>query len=71
MSQNSYMPAFLTSTKAICKAFRVGTPRVHQWVQQGAPIAVDRDARGIPVRYYAEAMRLYLWLEARGKPDGQ
>ena len=60
-----YRPALLNSMAAICKTFVVGQTKVREWVEAGAPIAVEHDAGGAPVRYRCEVMRLYLWLEAR------
>ena len=60
-----YEPKILRSLAEICEAFGVGQERVRTWVQQGAPIDVEADDRGIIIRYRTEMVRLYLWLEAR------
>ena len=65
MPEVAYSPVMLNSTGAICKYFGVGAQRVREWSQAGAPIAVEYDAKGVPVRYRCEAMRLYLWLEGK------
>lgn len=59
----AYAPVVLTSMDKICKHFGVGQPKVREWAQAGAPIAVVRDAQGSPVRYWCEVMRLYAWVE--------
>lgn len=69
MDQPTYTPVVLKSLAEICKAFGVGTSRVREWVQAGAPIAVEQDAWGSPVRYRCELYRLYLWLERKDGRD--
>lgn len=66
-AQPSYTPVLLLSLGEICKTFGVGTPRVRQWVKDGAPIAVELNELGEPVRYRAELLRLYVWLEENKK----
>lgn len=61
--QSAYVPVVLKSMTEICKTFGVGQPKVREWVQAGAPIAVEYDGWGSPVRYRCELYRLYLWLE--------
>lgn len=63
----SYHPVMLKSLAEICDTFGVGPERVRTWVQEGAPVAIEEDDRGNRVRYRAEMVRLYLWLEARRK----
>lgn len=63
----AYVPVVLKSMAEICKSFGVGTQRVREWVEAGAPIAVEEDGRGNPVRYRCEVMRLYCWLEGQKK----
>ena len=67
MDQPTYVPVVLKSMAEICKAFGVGQPKVREWVEAGAPIAVEKDGRGNPVRYRSELNRLYLWLEGQKK----
>ena len=65
MEQPTYVPVVLKSMDEICKAFGVGQPKVREWVESGAPIAVECNVSGTPVRYRSELNRLYFWLEGR------
>lgn len=66
--QSAYVPVVLKSMNEICKAFGVGQPKVREWVEAGAPIAVECNNSGTPVRYRSELNRLYLWLEGWKNP---
>ena len=65
----SYTPKILRSLAEIKDVFGVGERRIKLWVQQGAPIAVERE--GNNVRYSAEAARLQVWREERERPQVQ
>ena len=60
-----YQPLVLNSLGEICKNFGVGADTVRAWAQAGAPIAIEMDEHGAPLRYRCEVMRLYLWLETK------
>ncbi|MDE6734623.1 MAG: MerR family transcriptional regulator [Desulfovibrio sp.] len=62
----TYTPKILRNLAEICEAFGVGEKTVKAWVKQGAPIAVEGDARN--TRYSAEIARLQLWRESRNSP---
>lgn len=61
----SYQPKILRSMREICEAMGVGNKTVRRWAACGAPIAVEGSERN--ARYSAEAVRLQLWRESRGK----
>lgn len=58
-----YAPQILKSMGEICKAFGVGDRRVMEWINAGAPIAVEGE--GAKVRYSAEMLRLQMWRETQ------
>lgn len=67
MEQQTYIPVVLKNMSEICRAFGVGQQKVREWVQAGAPIAVECDNLNTPTRYRSELYRLYLWLERQEK----
>ena len=57
----AYIPTPLTSMAEICRTLKVGSDTVHEWVEAGAPIAVEGE--GAKRRYSAELARLMVWRE--------
>ena len=65
-----YNPRILRDLVEICACMGVGREKILQWLDEGAPITVERD--GMRPRYSAEAAELQHWrLEnARKKAAG-
>lgn len=62
----AYVPNVLRNMREICEKMGVGERTVKRWIAQGAPIAVEGDARN--TRYSAELARLQCWREANSFP---
>lgn len=60
-------PMPLNSMTDIRKAFKVGRSTVIEWVNQGAPIAVETDPISQKIRYSAEYNALQSWRVIKGK----
>lgn len=58
----AYQPKILRTMREICEEMGVGEKRVKAWIEQGAPVAVERS--GDRVWYSAESARLQAWREA-------
>jgi hypothetical protein len=54
-------PEHLNSSTAIRKRFGVGIPKIRLWHEQGAPIAIERNAKGEIRGYSAEYNALQAW----------
>lgn len=61
----AYVPTPLRSLEEICRALGVGSKQVKDWVEEGAPIAIEGE--GARTRYSAELARLQLWRESRDR----
>lgn len=61
-SRVAYQPKILRTMREICEEMGVGEKRVKAWIEQGAPVAVERS--GDRVWYSAESARLQAWREA-------
>ena len=62
-----YAPRILRNAGEICRTFGIGREQLQRWVEEGAPIALERDDKGHVNRYRTELFRLYLWQERRSK----
>lgn len=61
----AYVPTPLRSLEEICRALGVGSKQVKDWVEEGAPIAIEGE--GARTRYSAELARLQIWREVQGR----
>lgn len=62
-----YYPKILRGMIEICAEMGVGRETVLEWVDQGAPIAVEW--KGRKPTYTSEAMALMLWRLSRSRPE--
>lgn len=60
-------PLHLNSLRHICTAFKVGRNTVLRWVDEGAPIAIEKDEKSNKLRYSAEYNTLQSWRVIKGK----
>lgn len=63
-------PVYLTTKRQFCAELGVSWSTVRRWVEKGAPIGVEKNARGA-LRYRAEKHALMRWLIERKEEAGK